>query len=348
MSSGWVEIEADIYHDGDETDHHAFTRDRKFRDGARLLVARDAEQVGDLRERLGESAAWIICGTLVLGIIGGIFMSLAIRKRIEAVNQAARQVMAGDLSGRVPVRGTGDDFDRLGQTLNLMLGRIEELFEAVRRVSDSVAHELRTPLTRLLVKLQRAYVADEDPDKRREYAAAAITEAQRLHRTFDALLRIARIESGRYEPHMRQVNVSDLLADVVEFYAPDAEQKKILLEMSIDHGLQVFGDPDLLFQAFSNLIDNALKYTAAEGKVIVSASLENSNLKISVCDNGLGVAKDDLNRVTERFYRGTASAGHEGEGLGLSLVAAVAARHQASLRFLNDEPGLCVVMIFQP
>lgn len=343
-SSGWVEIEADIYHDGDETDHHAISRDRTFRDGARLIVGRDAEDIADRREALQESAAWILGGTIVLGIVGGIFMSLAIRARIDGVNQAALKIMEGDLSGRIPVRGSGDDFDRLCETLNRMLARIEELFEAIHRVSDSVAHELRTPLTRLLMQLQRADAMIGDPAKQRELSQAAIAEAQRLQRIFDALLRIARIESGRHEPHMRPIDLSTLLEDVADFYAPDAEQQGIDFNLAIEGGLAVAGDPDLLFQAFSNLIDNAMKYTPSGGAVRLSAGRRDGVLLISVCDTGPGLASDDLDHITERFYRGATSENHEGLGLGLSLVAAIAARHNASLHFVASEPGLCVEM----
>lgn len=341
VTPGWLEIEADIYHNGDETDHNAMTRDRKFQDGRRLLIGRDTEDIADLQESLGETAAWILSGTVVLGIVGGLLMSLAIRRRIEAVNRAALTVIRGDLSGRVPVRGTGDDFDRLGETLNLMLARIEELFESVRRVSDSVAHELRTPLTRLLSRLERLETID-DASERQAMAEGAIAEARRLDAIFDALLRIARIETGRHQSAMQPVDISKLVAAVAEFHEPDAENRSIGFETEIASGLQATADPDLLFQALSNLLDNAFKYTPAGGRVKISADTYGGLLTLTVSDNGRGIDPAETSRLTERFYRGAGAADLPGEGLGLSLVAAVVHQHHGALAFTDNHPGLRV------
>jgi len=341
-SKKWLEIEADLYLEGDEIDQMSLTRDSEFLDGARLLVGRDAEQIADDREQLGQATVWVLGGTILLGIIGGIFMSLAIHKRIEAVNKAARQVMAGDLSGRVPVRGTGDDFDRLGETLNLMLARIEGLFEAVRRVSDNVSHELRTPLTRLLSQLELAEKAHDDTDRRRDLMGAALAEGRRLHRIFDALLRIARIESGRHDPNFRSVDLTALMHDAVELYGPNAESRSVELLVSSHGQFFVSGDPDLLFQALSNLIDNALKYADDGGHVTVSIKADDDKVHLEVSDDGRGISTEEISRLTERFYRGIKTEGVHGEGLGLSLVAAVADLHKAELSFHPTDPGLTV------
>lgn len=347
VSRGWEEIEADIYLDGDEADHNALVRDRLFKDGARLIVGRDSEDLDDREEIVATAAVWIICGTLLLGIVGGLLMSLAIRRRIDAVNNAARTVMAGDLSGRVPVRGTGDDFDRLGETLNLMLSRIEELFEAVRRVSDNVAHELRTPLARLLVRLERlsANAASHDADDRTS-AGEALEEARRLQRIFDALLRIARIEGQRHLAGMREADVSALLHDVAEFHEPAAMGGAITLRREIAPELHATLDPDLVFQAISNLLDNAIKYTPSGGEVVLGGGRRGGQLVLSVSDNGSGLAPEDFGRVTERFYRSDAARKSPGEGLGLSLVAAIARQHGAELVFRDNHPGLRVELIF--
>lgn len=339
VSPGWIEIEADRYRDGDETDHDALLLDRRFRDGRRLLVGRDVEEISDLTESLSETAAWIISCALVLGIAGGVMMSLAINRRIDSVNRAARTVIAGDLSGRVPVRGTGDDFDQLGETLNVMLARIEELFESVRRVSDSVAHELRTPLTRLLARLEQIE-ATGDAVRKDAVIDAAIDEAKRLHVIFDALLRISRIETGRHHKAMRQVDVSVLIEDVVEFHQPEADRRGLRLEAAVAPGLGGHGDPDLLFQALSNLIDNAVKYSSAGGTIRVSGTRDGPRLLLAVRDDGPGIDPDEIGRVTERFYRAAAAGKRPGEGLGLSLVAAVVGYHGGSLRLVNGHPGI--------
>lgn len=341
----WLRIEADIYHDGDESDHEALVLDHRFNDGARLIVGRDVEDIDEIEEQLAATASWILFGTLLLGVLGGAQMSRAIGRRIEAINATARAVIAGDLSGRVAIRGSGDDFDLLGETLNLMLSRIEELVEAVRRVSDNIAHELRTPLARLLVSLEEL-TTEEDEGRRRTLAEEAIGEAQRLHRLFDALLRIARIESGRHEVSPRPVDLMGLIRDAVDFHQPDAEAKSIRLTTGAAAVTTVSGDPDLLFQAVSNLIDNALKYTQPGGNVTVSVEAREREVMLSVSDSGVGIPASEHDRLTERFYRAEATRDLPGEGLGLSLVAAVAAQHRAQLRFLDNHPGTRVELIF--
>lgn len=345
VGNEWRRFEADIYRDGDESDHEALVMDRRFEDGARLLIGRDIEDIDDLEERLIEAAYWILLGTVLLGVLGGVLMSRAIGKRVEAINVAARTVIAGDLSGRVVTRGSGDDFDRLGETFNLMLARIEELVESVRRVSDSVAHELRTPLARLLVGLE-ALAGEKEEDRRSRLQREATDEARRLRRIFDALLRIARIESGRHSTDIRPVDLAELVADAAEFHQPDADAKGIRLDVRSAADLTVMGDADLLFQAASNLIDNALKYTPAGGEVAVSVERRGPEIILSVSDSGIGISAEDRERVTERFYRGEAARRFPGEGLGLSVVAAVAAQHRAGLQIGERRPGTCVQLIF--
>lgn len=341
----WLWIEADIYADGDETDHEAIVLDRRFDDGARLLIGRDVEDIDDLREQLVAAAWWMLAGTMLLGVVGGALMSRAIGRRIETINRAARTVIAGDLSGRVVTRGSGDDFDRLGETLNLMLARIEELVESVRRVSDSVAHELRTPLMRMLVGLEEL-AEEKDEDRRRQLAEEAIEEARRLHRLFDALLRIARIESGRHRARTEPVALDRLVADAVEFHQPEADARGRRLHLGTVDAGTVSGDPDLLFQAVSNLIDNAVKYTPSGGEIIVSVEGEGQQIRLSVCDDGIGIPAAERSRVTQRFFRGEGTSGIPGAGLGLSLTSAVAALHQARLEFPDRDRGTRADMIF--
>jgi signal transduction histidine kinase len=346
---GWKMLEADIYRDGDENDYAPLVRDLRFRDGARLIIGRDAEDVEELTEILSSAALWVLGGTLVLGLLGGITMSRAIGGRIDAVNRAARKVMEGDLSGRVPIRGSGDDFDQLGETLNRMLSRNEELFETVRRVSDNVAHELRTPLARLLAQLeqlQRIEVEEGSPKERSESLGQAVSEAQRLHRIFDALLRISRLESGRHVAGLRTVNLSDLLADAAEFHQPEASRKGITLSVEAPAELCATVDPDLVFQAISNLLDNAFKYGTAGGKVELSAVRGDDRIILSVRDDGPGLPADERQRITERFFRGSDAVGLPGEGLGLSVVAAIAKQHGAVLSIEDNRPGLAVALAF--
>lgn len=340
LSEGWWRLEADDYLEGDEVDYEALTIDHGFEDGARLLVGRDVENISEVEEVLASGTLVVLAVALVVGILGGGLMSLAIGRRIEAVNATARRVMAGDLSQRVPVRGSRDDFDRLAETLNHMLARIEESLEAVRRVSDSVAHELRTPLARLKGDLEAA-AGKIDPD-RDASLAQAIAEAERLEKIFDAVLRIARIEAGRHDAAMRSVDLSTLLEDAVDYYRPAAEERRISLISSIAPGLTAVADSDLVFQAMANLIDNAIKYAPAGGAVTLTAVSADDGVEIMLADNGPGIAADHRDRVTERFYRAPMAADLPGEGLGLSMVAAVAALHGSVLALEDGAPGLCV------
>lgn len=337
---GWRRIEADDYKGGDEIDHEALSLDHVFDDGARLLVGRDVEDISEIEEVVASGALAVLAVALIVGLLGGALMSLAIGRRIEAVGSTARRVMEGDLSQRVPSRGSRDDFDRLADTLNLMLARIEESVEAVRRVSDSVAHELRTPLTRLRADLDDA--VSGPPADREMRLTAAIGEADRLDRIFDAVLRIARIEAGRHAATMRSIDLSTLLDDAVDYYRPAAEEKGIALATAIDPGLALSGDADLLFQAMANLLDNAIRYTPPGGKISVTARAGDVAAIVEMIDNGPGIPAAERGRVTERFYRATTAGAVPGVGLGLSLVAAVAGLHRSEIEFFDAAPGLRV------
>ncbi len=342
--AGMFSIEADTYAEGDEQDFSARARDHRFRDGARLIVGRDAEDIEDREEVLFIAAPWIMGLTLLFGLVGGIVMNRAIGARIEAVSGMARRVMAGALGERVPVRGTGDDFDRLAETLNLMLQRNEDLFESVRRVSDNVAHELRTPLARLRVQLERLDTFDDDPDTRSVVREAALEETMRLQRIFDALLRIARIEEGRHAADMRCTDIAQLAADAAELYQPAASARHIALRVDTGKALSAIVDPDLIFQALTNLLDNALKHSQPGGEVTLSVETMANTACIRVRDTGTGLAQGEADRITERFFRGKAAENLPGQGLGLSLVAAIVALHKGQLSFEDAAPGLSVTL----
>lgn len=337
----WHRFEADLYGDGDEEDHEAFVHDQVFADGARLIVGRDIEDIDEREEVIEQLILWGTVAVLILGLIGGLLMSLAVGRRIEAVNAAARRVIAGDLSGRVATRGTGDDFDRLGDTLNVMLARIERLVEAVSRVSDSIAHELRTPLARLHADLEDL-AGEGDEAARKRLVEQAISEAGRLQATFDALLRIARIETGRHAIVPRDIDLTRLLHDAAELYAPEAEAQGKSLDIDVDDALRADGDPNLLFQAVSNLLDNAIKHTPDGCRIRLAGYMTTQGPAIEVADDGPGIPEPHLRHVVDRFYRVPGSEGRRGLGLGLSLVEAVARAHGAELGLADGAPGLCV------
>jgi len=334
-TNGLIRLEADIYRDGDEEDHEALVRDRVFDDGARLLVGRDIEDIDGREEILAGTVGWIVGLSLILSMLGGLLMSRVIGTRLESVASTARRVIDGDLSGRVPVRGSGDDFDRLSVTLNIMLDRIQNLVGSVQRVSDNVAHELRTPLTRLQADLDELEQAGDA--ERSELIGRVQADAQRLQAMFDALLRIARIDSGRHALATQPVPLAPLLRDLAELYTPAAETGGLAIVADLAPGVTVNGDPDLIFQAVSNLLDNALKFTPSGGSVSLTLARQDSEAVIRVSDTGIGADAASLPRLTERFYRASGAEHVAGSGLGLSLVAAIAEAHDSRLIFESGQ-----------
>ncbi|MGA9581906.1 MAG: HAMP domain-containing sensor histidine kinase [Allosphingosinicella sp.] len=335
----WVSIEADIYRDGDEDDHEALALDRQLPDGTRLLVGRDVEELDDLQEAISSAAFHLIAATLALVTLGAWLMNRAIGRRLASISASARQVMGGDLGERVPTSGTGDDFDRLALTLNLMLDRVEAGVEAVRTVSDSVAHELRTPVTRLQASL-RALAADGGGGS--QALAEAMAEADRLQAIFDAVLRISRIESGRHSANFSRLDLAELIADSVDLYGPAAEERGIRLIRETDGALPAHGDRDLLFQALANLIDNAIKFSPDGANVVVRGWRDEKGARITVVDTGPGIDEDLAARLGERFLRGPAARAKPGFGLGLSLAKAIVKLHGGTIEFHRGDPGLAV------
>lgn len=334
----WLRIEADIYRDGDEDDHEALVLDQRLADGGRLMLGRDINDLDDVEEAIVDTGIWLPPVILLLALLGGALMSRAIGQRIDAMSATARRVMDGDLSGRVPLRGGDDDFDRLGATLNAMLDRIETALDAVRRVSDSVAHELRTPLSRMRADL--AELAAAPPAEVAPLIARAEAESGRLSRMFDAVLRISRIEARRHAVELRPVALGEIAADAADYHAPQAEERAIAFRTNIAPGLTVLGDRDLLFQAISNLIDNAVKFTPRGGAVTLSVAAADDAVLLAVSDSGPGLPPELLDKAGERFFRAPSAAETEGFGLGLALVKAVAALHGSQFALANIEPGL--------
>jgi signal transduction histidine kinase len=311
-----------------------------FRDGLHLLVGRDIRELVRIEAIIRRGLLWGLSLSIALGLLGGLLMSRRINSRLEVINRASREIMAGDLSRRIPERGTGDEFDRLSGQLNAMLERIEELMQGVRHVTDNVAHDLRTPLTRLRARLEvlrteaGAASADLDVD-------ACIQEADHLLQTFSALLRIARIEAGGQRRRRDPIALDRLVIDAIDVYQALAEDRDLTLTAQAQP-CATRGDRDLLFQALMNLIDNAIKYTPSGGRVTVISRADANESVLEVRDTGPGIPEGDRKRVTERFFRGDGARGATGNGLGLSLVAAVAERHDARLEFADAEPGLIV------
>jgi signal transduction histidine kinase len=281
--------------------------------------------------------------TICLGVIGGAVVSQLFQRRIETINSSIDTIMTGDLSERIRVQRSGSEIEQLVNNLNTMLDRIEFLMAGLKQVSDNIAHDLRTPLTHLrnhLTELELPGTVDAD-DK----IQALIEEADGILATFNALLRIARIESDSGGGEFCRVNVNFLLQDVVEFYEPLCSDGGQQLELSISGELELWADRDLIFQMLANLVDNAIKYTPDGGVIQVSAGHDAGAVRIAVADNGPGIPEAERDKAFQRFYRLEASRGLlPGNGLGLSLVAAVVNLHQGSIQLEDNNPGLRVVV----
>ena len=279
---------------------------------------------------------------LVLGVGVGLLMSRNFLHRVDAITDASRSIMGGNMSGRMPVSGSGDELDRLAEALNEMLDQIERLMAAMKEVSSNIAHDLKTPLTRIKARVESA-LRSRNADDYREALDKTVEESDHLLQTFNSLLSIARAEAGQSRSGFEPVDAQSILTDVAELYDPMAEEQGGKLELAAEPGLTIRADRQLVAQAVSNLIDNALKYGADDGKppdIAVSGALEDGKVVIAVCDRGPGIPVEDRERVLERFVRLDASRSKPGNGLGLSLVAGVAKLHGGTLVLEDNHPGL--------
>jgi hypothetical protein len=273
-------------------------------------------------------------------------MSRKVLARLDSINRTSTEIVAGDFSRRVPLSDAHDEFDALAENLNRMFERIERLMKGMREVADSVAHDLRTPLNRLRNRLEEAQRRLDPQSPHAADIEAAIAETDGLIATFNALLLIAEADSGMARGALTQLDLSAVVADVAELYAPLAEEKNIALTVMPAGVLTIEGNRSLISQALANLIDNAIKYTPAEGRVTIFAAETPSGVDLTVADSGPGIPVADRARVVERFVRLEASRNSPGTGLGLSLVAAVARLHQARLTLDDNNPGLKATISF--
>ena len=333
--------------------HHAAAFVFQLDNGLRILVGRDLGQPQALRIMVRRA---VMAALGIMGI-GALVLWFAIGrtalKRIDKLSVASTKIMAGDLSQRLPVSGSGDEYDRLSVSLNDMLGRIEKLNEGLRQVSDNIAHDLKTPLTRLRNKAADALEASDGEDKR-QALEGIIAESDQLIRTFNALLMISRVEAGSMAAMMSTVDLSTIAGDCAELYEPSAEEAGLTLKSFITPGLMTAGNRELIGQALANLIDNAMKYgtvDGAPGTIEVKLERAGDMLALSVGDRGPGIPEEQREEAVKRFVRLDQSRSRPGTGLGLSLVEAVMDLHGGRLALSDTAPdeqprGLTVTMFF--
>jgi signal transduction histidine kinase len=311
-----------------------------------LMVGVDALPRREMRKLILRVFEWSSAITLVLAFAGGALMSGGLLRRIETISRTARDIMAGDFSKRIPVRGTHDEFDHLVRSLNAMLERNEVAMESVRQVSNDIAHDLRTPLTRLRQRLELAQRRARSLEDWQRAADGCISDMDAILATFGALLRIAQIESGMPARRFAEVDLSELLRTVIEVYQPMAEEREQRFSAEIASRLMVWGDRELLAQMIANLIENAMKHSPVGASIRLTTSQTPRAIVVAVIDNGPGIPLTDRGRVFQRFYRLESSRSTAGNGLGLSLVEAIAALHGVSVELSDNRPGLRVTLQF--
>ncbi len=333
-------------------EHQALVRVVQLPGGLRLLVGRDLEERERVYDIVINAGRWSAAMVVILGLIGGFFVSRRVLKRVDAMTETTQSIMQGDLTERLMVAGTGDELDRLAGNLNAMLERIEALMHGLKEVSDNIAHDLKTPLTRLRNRAEEALRTGRSEAEYRAALERTIEELDALIRTFNALLQIARAESGQARDDMAEFDAAEVARGVGELYEPLADDKGITLKVEAPASAPVRGNRELVSQALANLVDNAIKYAAPNGsaanaapsEIVVKAAEDGGKILLTVADGGPGIPEADRGRAVERFVRLEQSRSQPGSGLGLSLASAVARLHGGELKLEDNQPGLKTVI----
>jgi signal transduction histidine kinase len=360
-TSGWSETAYRRLDEQDTADHRALVHVTELSNGFRLLIGRDLEERRRLFGIVAKAAQWSLLVVVVLGLGGGIFVARRVLRRIDAMTGTTQRIMAGDLTGRLPVGRSGDELDRLAENLNAMLERIEALMMGLKEVSDNIAHDLKTPLTRLRNRAEEALGRSGSEAEYRGSLERIIEESDGLIRTFNALLMIARAESGQARDNMTDFDAADVANGIHELYEPLAEDGGLVLHVKTGSA-PLHGNRELISQALANLVENAIKYgkpvpaahplgadavasaDAREKQILIEARRDGEQVLLSVTDHGPGIPDADRKHAVERFVRLEASRTQPGSGLGLSLASAVATLHGGELRLGDGHPGLSATL----
>jgi signal transduction histidine kinase len=308
--------------------------------GLRILVGREIRELSAINQRFLRALALGMGLTLLFAFVGGLALAISAQRHVVALSRTTRRIIAGDLSQRLPVIGH-DEHAELAKSVNSMLDQIENLMAGLRHVGDSIAHDLRGPLTRLRARLENL-AAEREPTQ--ESVEECLTQADGVLATFNALLRIARVESGTYRRAFANVDLGTIAADVAELYEATAEENLVEIRQRIAGQALVFGDRELLAQALTNLLDNALKYTPVGGHIDLEVKRNDDRIVVVVADSGPGIPAEARERVLQRFARLDESRSKPGNGLGLALVRAVCDQHEGRLVLSDNAPGLRVTL----
>ena len=314
----------------------------------KFVIGRDISEFVYFSNTLNRALLLMLGGIIVSGIIGWLFFGRSALKRINSVSNTSRKLLSGNLDERLQITGSGDEFDRLAESLNKMLDKIQELNAGIKDVTDSIAHDLKTPLTRIRGKLESVLRKEDNIETYQETVKNTLAEADNLIKLFDALMRIARLEAGSADQELEILKIDEIVGEIVEFYQPMIEDQDFNFELAKLETAEVMGSRELLSQAIVNLLDNALKYGRAKddttNSITVSLTKTKSHATISVADSGVGIKETDRTRVKERFVRLEKSRTRQGSGLGLSLVQAIMKLHLGELILEDNAPGLKVTL----
>ncbi len=327
---------------------NALVRSVVLPSGLILVVGRDVVERRGFTAIILQSFAVGVAGILGASVLAGLFTAFRVLRRVDAITSTSRKIMSGNLAERVPVTGRNDEFDALATSLNAMLDRIEQLMQGLKEVTDNVAHDLKTPLTRLRNKVEAALLSSADDQARQEALETTLSESDKLIRTFNALLSIARAEAGAPSGAFADTDLSAVVADMAELYGPVVEEAGLELRTEIAPSVRLRGNRELIGQALVNLVENAIKYYEPQGqgpgRITLKLESRESRALIEVADNGPGIAPEDRKRVVERFVRLEKSRTEPGSGLGLSLVDAVARLHRGEFRIEDNCPGTRAIL----
>lgn len=315
-------------------------------DNAWLGVGQDGKNIKDAGEAVIQAFIWSFILVIFLGAGGGLYISHAFLRKIRRITQSTQAIIAGDLKQRLPVSKSRDELDNLAVLLNLMLDKIGALIDNVQQVSNDIAHDLRTPICHLQFRLEDAVNKDLSAEQYKERIAFAIEEVDGILNTFSALLRISQIESGSRRSGFKPVNLSNIVVSVIDALCPVAEEQGKIIHIDIDREVALTGDKELLTQLAFNLLDNAIKHTPENTAITISLQSSGAATQFIVADQGPGIAEEYRSKIFQRFYRLEQSRTTPGNGLGLSIVAAIADLRYGAITLTDNNPGLKVVVTF--
>lgn len=315
-------------------------------DGYQMLVGTDLVPRQQLLKRMLNVIIALIILVFTLALAGGILIGYSVLHRINSVRETAGEIIEGDLSQRMQVTKKNDEFDRLSIVLNTMLARIEQLMQSMHQVTDNLAHDLRNPLNRLRNRLEVSLIENLDREGYQQVQQEAIQDIDDIIRTFNSLLNIAQAESGKHDHDWVLIDLKPFIEELAELYSIVAEESGITFSNNIKESRFILGDHQLLAQTFTNLLDNAMKFTPEGGTIVMTTYFEKQKAIIEIADSGPGIPEDKREEVFERFIRLDSARSTPGNGLGLSLVKAVVERHNGTIEFKDNNPGLRAILTF--